>query len=292
MTRPLWIFSGVLLSMNALSQDANIPNGPFAGIVARNMFSLVPIPPPAPPANDPVDPPPKITPTGIMNIFGRDQALFKASNLARPGQPSKEGAYVLSEGERQDDIEVVKIDHVDGVITFNNHGTIQELPLVPVKDGGTVASAGGGGGIPGVAIPRPGFPPSTGNLLGFHNSHGMNPAGFTAASSSPGFSQANTTQTQPNFGNSYGSYGGGGSYQSPNSQQPQNNIEDQVLNTARQIAEIEQNRIATQDQVSQGKLPPLPPTVLTPTESTGSGGVGGLPLVFPARNPPELPPLP
>jgi len=158
MTRPALIVAGILMAMTALSQDAGIADGPFASIVARNMFSLVPIPPEAPSVVDPVDPPPKITPTGIMTIFGRDQALFKASNMARPGQPSKEEAYVLSEGERQDDIEVVKIDHLDGVITFNNHGTIQELPLVPVKDSGGRSSSASGGrsALPFATIPRPG----------------------------------------------------------------------------------------------------------------------------------------
>jgi hypothetical protein len=38
------------------------------------------------------------------------------------------------------------------------------------------------------------------------------------------------------------------------------------------MAQIEQNRIATQDLVNQGKMPPLPPTALTPAEATAQGG--------------------
>src|SRR5208337_4811080 len=78
----------LLFSAPARAQDADAAAGqaasvrgsdtPYAGIVARNMFGLVPIPPPDPHAGEPpVDPPPKITPNGIMTIFGRDQALFK-----------------------------------------------------------------------------------------------------------------------------------------------------------------------------------------------------------------------
>lgn len=127
---------------------------PYGSIVARNMFGLVPMPPPDDPANQPpVDPPPKITPTGIMTIFGRDQALFRAADKGKPGQQAKENSYVLAEGERQDDIEVVKINHLDGIITFNNHGIEQELPLVPSKDSGSSGGSGGGPSVGSAAGP-------------------------------------------------------------------------------------------------------------------------------------------
>lgn len=160
-TGPTLILAGLLWATSVPAQD-----GPYASIVARNMFGLVPIPPPDPHAGDPpVDPPPKITPTGIMTIFGRDQALFKVGSPAKPGVPAKEESYVLSEGERQDDIEIVKIDHDGGIITFDNHGTIQELPLVPAKDSGGSGGAPGGApsGLPGFpTIPRPGMFPRPG----------------------------------------------------------------------------------------------------------------------------------
>ena len=142
------------------AEPATAPNPaadtPYAGIVARNMFGLVPIPPPDPTAGlPPPDPPPKITPTGIMTIFGRDQALFTAvSDKPKQGQDKKDASYVLAEGERQDDIEVIKINHESDIITFNNHGVVQELPLVAAKDSGPAAgpSTGPGRG-PGVGGP-------------------------------------------------------------------------------------------------------------------------------------------
>jgi hypothetical protein len=270
--RPLLFFAGTLLAMRASSQDANIPDGPFSSIVARNMFCLVPIPPAAPPVSDPVDPPPKITPTGIMTIFGRDQALFKASNMARPGQPSKEEAYVLSEGERQDDIEVVKIDHVDGVITFNNHGTVQELPLVPAKDsggsvGGGLAAPNGFPRMPVANIPRP--RPMFGTAM-----RGDQPAGGGINSNLGQVSGG--ANLSGNFGH-INVLGGGGPQPTINQQSStQNNIEDQVMSAAKDMAQIELNRIATQDLVDQGKMPPLPPTMMTPQEATG---IGGAPLI-------------
>ena len=130
------------------------PSQPYAVIVSRNMFGLVPIPvvDPATLNQPPADPPPKITPNGIMTIFGKLQVLFKVATKPPPGQPQKDDAYVMTEGERQDEIEVVKIDGKAGVVTFNNHGTVQELSLVPVTNpGGPTAQAGG------ARMPMPGY---------------------------------------------------------------------------------------------------------------------------------------
>ena len=165
-----FILVAVLLSAAvARSQDAAGPSKPYAPIVTRNVFGLLPIPVVDPASlQPPGDPPPKITPNGIMTIFGQLQALFKVSVKPPPGQPAKDASYVLGVGERQDDIEVIKIDEQGGVVTFNNHGTIQELPLIatPASSGtpqpGPITAPGANPGIP---PPRPrgfGAPPAAG----------------------------------------------------------------------------------------------------------------------------------
>src|SRR5580704_16411396 len=145
----------LLISTIARSQDTGVAatgdaadaDKPYATIVARNMFGLLPIPPPdTNPPVAPVDPPPKITLNGIMTIFGRDQALYKVAVKPKPGQPAKEDSYVLGENERQDDIEVVKINRQENVVTFNNHGTEQEVQLTDASSSGSGPSPGGGGG--------------------------------------------------------------------------------------------------------------------------------------------------
>jgi hypothetical protein len=229
--------------------DVVVPDAPYTPIVARNMFALVPIPPAV--TNDPSinsDPPPKITANGIMTIFGRDQALFKVATKAKTGQPAKDDTYVLAEGERQDDIEVVKIDHLNGLITFNNHGTVQELPLVVAKDGAGPAgpAAGPGGPRVGGILPGAGARRRAGNFA---------PSGMGA-----GGGGANTFN---NGGLGVNGNSSGGNPSQATNQQPQA-IEDQIMSAQRQMELIEQNRIATQSLVDQGKLPPLPPTSLTP----------------------------
>src|ERR1017187_4266455 len=156
----LFIAVTLLASAGVRAQDAVAPDKPYASIVARNMFGLLPIPPPVPVTTEPPeDPPPKITPNGTMTLFGKLEALFKVANKGKTGQPPKEDSYVLSEGERQEGITVLKINQPDGIITFDNHGHIQELPLIAASNTTAPAAPGGPGGaaapgsglIPGLA---------------------------------------------------------------------------------------------------------------------------------------------
>jgi hypothetical protein len=119
--------SGLVLNAGARADDSVLPNNPYAPIVVRNVFGLNP-PQPVDPASL-GEPPPKITPNGIMSIFGQLQVLFKVAGTAKPGQPAKDESYILSEGQRQDEIEIVHIDEKASLVTFNNHGTVQEIPL-------------------------------------------------------------------------------------------------------------------------------------------------------------------
>jgi len=165
------------LSACAQAGLAAATDNPYTPIVTRNVFGLVPIPVGPPPDATSATPPPKITPNGIMTIFGKLQALFKVAGVAKPGQPAKEESYVLGEGERQDDIEVQKIDEKAATITFNNHGKIEELALIAgTAVGGESAPAGPGG--PGVMpMPNPGGAPATGGNpapIGFGGRFGRN----------------------------------------------------------------------------------------------------------------------
>jgi hypothetical protein len=136
---------GLVLNAGLRAEDVVSPDNPYAPIVTRNVFSINP-PPPVDPNKQPAEPPPKITPNGITSVLGHLQALFKVAIPPKPGQPAREQAYILSEGQQQDDIEVTKIDEKAGVVTFNNHGTIQELPLLVATASGPSGLAQGGPG--------------------------------------------------------------------------------------------------------------------------------------------------
>ena len=266
---------GLVLNAGARAGNAVLPENPYAPIVARNVFGINP-PAPVDPNQASAVPPPKITPNGIMSSFGRLQALFKVSIPAKPGQPAKDQSYILGEGEAQDDIEVTKIDEKGGLVTFNNHGTIQELPLAnTAAAAGSSAPAQSGperGPGPG-GFPKPGFAFGGGNPGG---NSGGNPGGYIHFGQSGGFGAQppNNNNANNNGGANSGSrlgvaMGGGGGYVGSSSgAQPQNNTlsgEDQQALLAYQHAQ------ALNGQSS------LPPQIFPPTKFDGDAGVPPIP---------------
>ena len=152
-TLALCLAGGLLWSAGLRADDAALSGNPYGVVVERNIFGLNP-----PPLVDPnatvVEPPAKIIPNGIMSIFGQLQVLFKVAG--KP--PAKDANYILMEGQSQDEIEVVKIDEKAGIVSFNNHGIPQDLPLVVTAPTVTPsAPTGGNPGVPGM-VPRGGAP--------------------------------------------------------------------------------------------------------------------------------------
>jgi hypothetical protein len=234
------------LALNASLSAAEVvsPNNPYAPIVVRNVFGLNPLQPVDPNQNS--EPPAKITPNGIMTIFGNRQVLFKVSVPAQPGIPAKEDDYILGEGQRQDDIEVTRIDEKSGVVTFNNHGVVQEIPL-------TVATASA---MPVAATqnPTPGF---------LYGNNGRHFGGGGRFGRNSGVESGGNNFNGANNGSGYGANNGSNVGHAT----VQNPLADQVspdLTPETQIIMIEANRIATQSQVDNGEMPPLPITEMTP----------------------------
>ena len=264
-----WFLTGAVGVMAAT-------DNPYAPIVARNVFGLVPIP-----TNNPADqappaaPPPKIMPNGIMTLFGKLQVLFKVAAPPAPGQPAKDQSYVMGEGERQDDIEVQKIDEPSATITFNNHGTVQELALAAgaASSGGPAPAAAFGAPLPGRmpnAITAPGAGMGMGGRFGR-----LREASTANSSGGNNFNPSYAPQNSSPSVNLPG-FGGTGKYANTAPSEP-------ALSPEAQVIMMEASRIATQDEVTHGHMPPLPPTPLTPPEATG---VGGAPLVTTPTEPP------
>jgi hypothetical protein len=214
----IYLASGLALNASSQADDVLLPNNPFAPIVAHNMFGLNP--PQTAAASADANPPPKITPTGIMTIFGSRQALFTVDGESKPGQPpGKSGSYILSEGQRQDDIEVTRISEKSGVVTFNNHGVVQEIPLTKAP---TITT-------PITTMPTP-----------------------IAVNSRP---STRTVAPPANSGNNDGNL---------RASPTRGNLTPEA-----QIIAMEVNRQLTADRVSNGEMPPLPPTPLTPSDAPG-----------------------
>ena len=233
---------------------------PYAAMVARNIFNLVPIPANTAPEAPPTDPPPKITPNGIMSIFGKLQVLFKvAADKPKPGQPpAKEEAYVLSEGERQDEIEVIKIDESASLVTFNNHGFPQELSLTNAPNASGPAPAGGGAGVPGLA-PTRGMLPGGAGVGASRFGQGRNlPGGNPSARGNPATGGNPNASAMPSFG---GTAPGGN-----NGAQPQENLSPEA-----QTIIIEKNYLDAKAKNDPSAIV-FPPTPLREQADAETGG--------------------
>jgi hypothetical protein len=176
---------------------------PYESIVTRNVFGLNPIPPPPPLQVQNGPPPPKITLTGIMTIFGPPEALFKVAGVVRgAGRPHDE-SYIFTEGEEQDEVEVTRIDTNKNIVSFMNHGVSQDIPLADgVASTGSAPSAPSWPGAPNGRFMRrtPDFnhlPPAIREMRermqqqnggGQNNNNSYSPNGFS------GYNNANPTE--------------------------------------------------------------------------------------------------
>jgi len=139
--------AGLVSSASARAAAPTSPvwlGNPYTNIVERNLFGLKPPSPPKDPNEKPAPPLPKIIVDGITSILGRRQVLMK---IAQP--PNQVASYVLSEGERVDEIEVIEVNEKAASVKFKNHGTEQVIGIST----NTVAASMPPG------LPQPGVPP-------------------------------------------------------------------------------------------------------------------------------------
>ncbi len=283
---------GLVLITGAQATATPTQGNPYEGIIERNVFGLKEPPKAGPPPEPPKPPPPKITLQGIHYLLGHWQVLFKAPAPVKPGEPPKgDLGYVLSEGERDGEVEVLKIDGKEGKVTFMNHGQQQVLSMdrdaekpvagavVTAPTPGVLPVAGAPvttfaaptpvaptpatfGGTPMTTVPSrtirqpPPYsgvmPISPGGTPGqFPPSATINVGGGTPGTSTLGGMSTPGIAAVP---------------QVQQAQQPQMTPEEQTVL-------IELNRQLTAKEVMAGELPPLPPTPLTPPDAPGAPGV-------------------
>ena len=146
------ILSVLLLCAGGSATGADSAN-PYQGIVDRNVFGLKPPPAPARP-EDNKPPPPKITLTGITTILGNKRALMNVAMPAKPPDPAKQKSFILAEGQRDGEIEVLEIDETSGTVKVDDFGTVMVLDIN--KDGAKLPATAA---APMPMAPPPGAPP-------------------------------------------------------------------------------------------------------------------------------------
>jgi hypothetical protein len=291
------ILGGLALCTGALQgldadepADSPSPDGPYQGIVDRNVFGLKPPPPPADPES--TKPPlPKIYLTGITT-FGGKRAFLKATpEKPKAGEAGKEQSYMLAEGQRDGDLEMLQIDEINRTVKvkfvdtivpldFTNNGAkpIAAPPPAPgppgAPGGPAIPAPGGGRGMKGQA---PGLPPRTLRVPGGRGTAAMGgaAAGYGGApGAGAGYAPGTTAQTQLA------------------------QAQPSALTPEQQAVLMEAERDLHRNDPT---FPPLPPTALTPlieasgqegaaAQEAATGGAMQAPPRFPAAG--GGPPLP
>ncbi len=262
---------GLALCAAAAARAAADAGNPYDSIVERNVFGLKPPPPPPDPeANKP--PPPKIYLTGITTFGGIKRALLKAQMPVKPGEEHKPGppkgeeSFILAEGQREGDIEVLKINDTPGneYVKVDDFGTITNLNFddngiktpsgpanVPVPGGRFPETRGYTARPPGMGGFHPGsvsFPQRAMRLPGAGGS--VSPQAAGGGVGLPGGTSL------PGVGVGGASTGLTGTSASTASALPpvtsQNTPEETALM-------LEANRLVHQQAIQAGRYPPLPP---------------------------------
>jgi hypothetical protein len=119
--------AAAMLSFCLAAPAASTPSvsNPYADIAIRNVFDLKPRPPLRPPT--PARPIPQVTLTGITTILPTKRALLKVRQpTGGPGR-FEEKSYILAEGQRDGNVEVLQIDENRGSVRVKIDGTAMLL---------------------------------------------------------------------------------------------------------------------------------------------------------------------
>jgi hypothetical protein len=196
-----------------VSDAAESPSGeesPYSSIWLRNVFDLKPVPPPTAPDEKPNEPPPNIHLTGITTILGNKRALFMVQSQPHPGKPmEKEKSYILAEGQRQDRLEVLKINPEAATVKINLDGVVSTITFDKTHDeGGPQKAVANTPPLQrGNSLPMGGFAPGS-----YHGGHQRAPLQYNynyhgASTGNPGYPAGG------NFANNQGAVGiSGGGY--------------------------------------------------------------------------------
>jgi len=169
-----WVCAAAAVVLWASAVSADNRYGP---IVERNVFGLKP---PAPPTDTEASKPPpsNITLTGVITLGGKRALMTTPPPAAKPGTPPATAqSYILREGERQGEIEVISIDEVNFVVKVKNSGQEQTLNF---KDNGPKMPAG----TP-VPPPTPNAPAGMPGQPAFNPGPGTKPMAIPTAAPMP-----------------------------------------------------------------------------------------------------------
>jgi hypothetical protein len=249
------VLGGFLSGAGVSSLKAAAVN-PYEAAVDRNVFGLKPPPKPIDPAEANKPQPGKITLSGIINISKQKRALLKVAVPPKPPEPAKEESYILAEGQRDGNVEVLEIDEKAGSVKVDNAGSVVTLTFD--KDGAKINP----GSNPQNPQPRGMIPP---------------PPTATGIPAPPGASSAGGLRTIPTRAMRVPSSPGSDAAAvqtgtvPPPQQQAVSGPSVSQMTAEEHMVMIEVERERTKEQVAKGLIPPPPHTALSLQQGMNTG---------------------
>jgi hypothetical protein len=254
------------------SAIVNESANPYQGIVDRNVFGLKPPPPITDTKTPPVKDPPPITLTGMTTILSTKRVLL---NVQSPGKAIQ--SFILAEGQRDGDIEVLEIDEKAGSVKLNYGGTT--VPLNFEKNGPKLTASAAAPGVPGVTTLASAMPAANVNPVAPGGLKGIPTRNWTppAANQPAPMNNANAGINAGNVANAYNGVPSPGFGSVPGSAQqaPPPPVDPDV-----QAMQMLTQHVEATDAGVQ--MPPLPPPL---AEVLGESPPGGPPA--PQQGPPS-----
>jgi hypothetical protein len=249
-------------------RQTSLLDSPYNPIVERNIFDLHD--PPPPPEPKPTNaPPPNIHLTGIPTILGKKQAYFMVQSAPVGGKPAQQDKFMtLSEGQRQEMLEVLEINPKAKLVKISNSGNVSTITFETNKIAYSAAAGGGAAGNAaahmGGMAPNPApnyYPNAPANVppRPMRPTTANDPGAYGGGTGQFGGYQANANGAAGGYGNqayNYNSYPNAAAQRGQAAPVPQ-------IDPEQQIVLMELQREATKSAVANGQMPPLPPTPLS-----------------------------
>jgi hypothetical protein len=107
------------------SAAVSAQENPYRHIYERNLFGLrTPV---VQTAQPPAVLPSNVILTGITTVLGAKRAFLEITVPAKPPLPTKQQSCILSEGQREANVEVLEIDAKAETVKVSNSGTVMTL---------------------------------------------------------------------------------------------------------------------------------------------------------------------
>src|SRR5262245_36097874 len=120
-----------LLTMSALAERSGVTANPYQPIIDRNVFGLRVVERVEVVVTPPSVVPPKVSLIGITTVLTSKRAILRVLFPANQASPAVDRCLILAEGQREGEIEIIKIDETAGSVALTYVSELRTVAFEP-----------------------------------------------------------------------------------------------------------------------------------------------------------------